>query len=189
MVDFLAQNSCFFTASFMNTWMIILIVPPTIQPLQNKTITEDGNLNLYCNASGTPPPVVSWARIRSGQQFNGSLLKLTNVSRNQAGDYRCEASNECGTKSSTARIYVKCKCLFKHGVTTAYGSLVNTYLISGKQLWTVCLSIPSCIPGPSLYQVECWSKPQHVEQFWRCVVVDFCLVKNSFLLPLDYQKD
>ena len=117
--------------------MIIFIVPPTIQPLQNKTITEGGNLILYCNASGTPPPVVSWARIRSGQQFNGSLLQLTNVSRNQAGDYRCEASNECGTKSSTARIYVKCKGLFKHEVTTAYGShcsLVNTYLISGKQL-------------------------------------------------------
>ena len=171
--------------------MIIFIVPPTIQPWQNKTITEGGNLNLSCNASGTPQPVLSWVRISSGQQFNGSLLQLTNVFRNQAGDYRCEASNECGTKSSTARIYVKCKGLFKHEVTTAYGScsLVNTYLISGKQLWTVCLSIPSCISGPSLYQFECWSKPQHVEQFWKCVVVDFCLVKNSFLLPLDYQKD
>ena len=105
--------------------IIIFIVPPTIQPLQNKTITVGGNLNLYCNASGTPPPVVSWARI-SGQQFNGSLLQLTNVFRNQAGDYRCEASNTCGTKSSTARICVKCKCLFKHGATAVCGSLVNT---------------------------------------------------------------
>ena len=106
--------------------MIIFIVPPTIQPLQNKTITEGGNLNLSCNASGTPQPVLSWVRISSGQQFNGSLLQLTNVFRNQAGNYRCKASNECGTKSNTATIYVKCKCLFKHRVTTVYGSLVNT---------------------------------------------------------------
>ena len=106
--------------------MIIFIVPATIQPLQNKTITEGGNLNLSCKASGTPPPVVSWARIRSGQQFNGSLLQLTNVFRNQAGDYRCKASNNCGTKSSTARIYVKCKCLFKHGVTSVSVRLVNS---------------------------------------------------------------
>ena len=106
--------------------MIIFIVPPTIQPLQNKTITEGGNLNLSCNASGTPQPVLSWVIISSGQQFNGSLLKLTNVFRNQAGNYRCNASNECGTGSSTARIDVKCKCLFKYGVTTVYGNLVNT---------------------------------------------------------------
>ena len=104
--------------------MIIFVVPATIQPLQNKTITEGGNLNLSCNASGSA--FVSWVKISSGQQFNGSLLQLTNVFRNQSGDYRCKASNECGTKSSTARIYVKCKCLFKHGVTTVYGSLVNT---------------------------------------------------------------
>ena len=92
----------------------------------NETTTEGEKLNLSCNASGTPQPVLSWVRISSGQQFNGSLLQLTNVFRNQAGNYRCKASNECGTKSSTARIDVKCKCLFNHGVTTAYGSLVNT---------------------------------------------------------------
>ena len=96
--------------------MIIFIEPPTIQPLRNKAITEGGNLNLSCNASGTPPPFVSWVRISSGQQFNGSLLQLTSVNKNQAGDYRCKASNNCGIKSSTATIHVKCKCLFKHGI-------------------------------------------------------------------------
>ena len=139
-------------AKYFELIMIIFIVPPTIQPWQNKTITEGGNLNLYCNASGTPPPVVSWARITSGQQFNGSLLQLTNVSRNQAGDYRCEASNECGTKSSTARIYVKCKGLFKHEVTTVYGSLVNTYLISGNNYE------PYVCPYPLAYPAHLFTK-------------------------------
>ena len=113
-------------AKYFEWIMIIFIVRPTIQPLENKTITEGGNLNLSCNASGTPQPVLSWVRISSGQQFNESLLQHSNVFRKQAGNYRCKATNECGTKSSTARIDVKCKRLFKDGVTTVYGRLVNT---------------------------------------------------------------
>ena len=83
-------------------------MPSTIQPLQNKTITEGGSLNLSCNASGTPPPVVSWVRISTGQRFV-SVLQLTNVSRSEARDYRCEASNECGNASEAQNIDVQCK--------------------------------------------------------------------------------
>ena len=83
-------------------------MPSTIHPLQNETITEGGNLNLSCNASGTPPPVVSWVRISTGQRFV-SVLQLTNVSRSEARDYRCEASNECGNASEAQNIDVQCK--------------------------------------------------------------------------------
>ena len=86
--------------------------PPTIHRLQNKTTTEGANLNLSCNTSGTPPPVVSWVRISTGQRFDGSVLELTNINRNQAGDYRCEASNDCGKGSSSATIHVQSKCSF-----------------------------------------------------------------------------
>ena len=86
--------------------------PPTIHRLQNKTTTEGGSLNLSCNTSGTPPPVVSWVRISTGQRFDGSVLELTNINRNQAGDYRCEASNDCGKGSSSATIHVQSKCGF-----------------------------------------------------------------------------
>ena len=84
-------------------------MPSTIQPLQNKTITEGGNLNLPCNAFGTPPPVVSWVRISTSQRFDVSVLQLTNVSRSEARDYRCEASNECGNASEAQNIDVQCK--------------------------------------------------------------------------------
>ena len=81
----------------------------TIHPLQNKTLTEGGNLSLSCNASGTPPPVVSWVRISTSQRFDVSVLQLTNVSRSEARDYRCEASNECGNASEAQTIDVQCK--------------------------------------------------------------------------------
>ena len=84
-------------------------MPSTIHPLQNKTITEGGNLNLSCNASGSPSPVVSWVRISTGQRDDVSVLQLSNVSRSEARDYRCEASNECGNASEAQNIDVQCK--------------------------------------------------------------------------------
>ena len=83
-------------------------MPSTVQPLQNETITEGGNLNLSCNVSGSPSPVVSWVRISTGERFV-SVLQLRNVSRNEARDYRCEASNECGNASEAQNIDVQCK--------------------------------------------------------------------------------
>ena len=84
-------------------------MPSTIQPLQNHTITEGGNLNLSCNASGSPSPVVSWVRISTGQRFDVSVLQLININRSEARDYRCEASNECGNASEAQNIDVQCK--------------------------------------------------------------------------------
>ena len=84
-------------------------MPSTIHPLQNKTITEGGNLNLSCNASGTPPPVVSWVRTITGQRFDVSVLQITNINRSEAKDYRCEASNECRNALEAQNIDVQCK--------------------------------------------------------------------------------
>ena len=84
-------------------------MPSTIHPFQNETITEGGNLNLSCNASGTPPPVVSWMRISTSQLFDVSVLQLININRSEARDYRCEASNECGNASEAQNIDVQCK--------------------------------------------------------------------------------
>ena len=98
-------------------WCYFFIEASTIQPLLNETIiTEGGNLNLSCYASGTPSPVVSWVRISTGQRFDGHVLQLTNINRNEAGDYRCEASNNCGNESTATEIIVKCKFrfLFSH---------------------------------------------------------------------------
>ena len=92
--------------------LIFFIEASTIQPLLNETTIEGGKLNLSCNASGTPPPVVSWVRIGTGQRFDGHVLALTNINRSEAGDYRCEASNDCGNESKTTTIHVKCKYNF-----------------------------------------------------------------------------
>ena len=81
----------------------------SIYPIQNETITEAGSVTLLCNASGIPSPMVSWIKIDGGERFDVSELVFTNINRNQAGEYKCDASNQCGNASETARIFVQCK--------------------------------------------------------------------------------
>ena len=96
-------------------------MPPTISSIPDKTVNETDNLNLTCMATGVPSPFVSWVKVSSGQRTNGSLLQLTNINRSQAGEYRCEASNECGNAVETVNINVPCKlqrCHSCHGILT-----------------------------------------------------------------------
>ena len=66
-------------------------------------------MTLSCQASGIPQPMVFWIKA-DGRHVNGSELVLTNISRSEAGEYKCEASNECGNASETTRVDVQCKC-------------------------------------------------------------------------------
>ena len=87
-----------------------IAVPSSIQPIQNKTVTEGDNVTLSCQASGTSPPMVSWIKF-GGQRIAESELVLTHINRSEAGEYKCEASNGCGNASETATIDVQCKSL------------------------------------------------------------------------------
>jgi len=86
----------------------LFTVPFFIQPIQNKTADEGENVTVSCNASGTPPLMVSWIKVDGGERFNGSELVFTHINRTQAGKYRCEARNGCRNASDTT-IVVQCK--------------------------------------------------------------------------------
>ena len=81
----------------------------SIQPTKKQTIMEGDDLTVVCNASGIPPPMVTWIKVVGDMTINGSELVFTNISRSEAGEYRCEASNECGNASEVATIEVRCK--------------------------------------------------------------------------------
>ena len=94
---------------FTSSLLDLFAVPSSIQPMQNKNITEGENLTLLCNASGIPRPMVSWIKVGGNVITNGNELVFINISRTQSGEYRCEASNLCGNASETATIEVQCK--------------------------------------------------------------------------------
>ena len=60
---------------------------------------------LMCNVFGIPPPMVSGMTPES-QRVSEYRLEITNIHRSQAGEYKCEASNECGNATETANIIV-----------------------------------------------------------------------------------
>lgn len=70
---------------------------------------EGDSFNMTCNTSGDPVPNVYWIRVNNSARVDGSVLKFTNIKRNDSGQYRCEAVNRCGNGSSFHSIDVFCK--------------------------------------------------------------------------------
>ena len=52
--------------------------------------------------------MVSWMT-PNVQRHDGYMLNIVNINRSQAGEYNCEASNECDNATETATIDVQCK--------------------------------------------------------------------------------
>ena len=82
-----------------------------IQALINITVTEGENSTLACHVGGIPLPSVSWTEVRTGDRTQGNIRSLINVSRSDAGEYKCEASNFCGNDSKSTFVIVNCKWL------------------------------------------------------------------------------
>ena len=54
----------------------------------------------FWNISSLGAPV-SWTEVRTGDHTEGNIRALVNVSRSDAGKYKCEASNFCGNDSKS----------------------------------------------------------------------------------------
>ncbi|XP_022777667.1 hemicentin-2-like, partial [Stylophora pistillata] len=88
--------------------MVTVNVPSTIETIQDQNVSEGETVDLTCAASGMPQPNMSWIK-PNNQSVAGNVLKLENISRNEAGQYKCEASNECGNATAMASIDVHYK--------------------------------------------------------------------------------
>ena len=86
-----------------------IAVPASIQSIEDHFVIERRNISLICNASGTFQPTVFWINVASGQRTNSSVLEFTNINRNEAGEYRCEASNDCGSAVQAVNVTVQCE--------------------------------------------------------------------------------
>lgn len=72
-------------------------------------VLEGAAYTLSCEATGDPMSNVSWIKVSNNQRTHGNMLKFTNIDRNDAGDYKCEANNRYGMDAETEIINVSCK--------------------------------------------------------------------------------
>ena len=77
--------------------------------ISSNSVNERQSFNMTCVTSGSPEPNVYWIKVNNGARINGSILNFTNINRNDIGQYRCEAKNDCGIVSSIQSIEVFCK--------------------------------------------------------------------------------
>ena len=98
-------------ATELTSWFLVVIfsVPPSILPVDNEMVIEGGNVTMTCSASGFPAPTVYWVKTSNGDRFNKTELIFTNISRSEAGEYTCVASNPCNATTELAEVDVLCK--------------------------------------------------------------------------------
>ena len=84
-------------------------MPSIVYPLENITVVEGENRTITCNASGSPVLTVTLTEVSSHSPSSGVMRYLTNISRNNGGEYKCEATNDCGNSSASTFLIVLCK--------------------------------------------------------------------------------
>ncbi|OCT73333.1 igLON family member 5 isoform X1 [Xenopus laevis] len=73
---------------------LIVQVPAKIVNISSSvTVNEGSNVNLQCLAVGKPEPTITWQQLAEGFSSEGELLEITEINRQQAGDYECITSN------------------------------------------------------------------------------------------------
>uniref|UniRef100_A0A3Q2YQW8 Neuronal cell adhesion molecule n=1 Tax=Hippocampus comes TaxID=109280 RepID=A0A3Q2YQW8_HIPCM len=84
------------------------------EPSSSKMVLRGQVLEMECFAEGLPTPVISWAKVsgelpstRASFLHHQKILRIVNVSEEDAGDYRCTAKNQLGSVHHTIQITVK----------------------------------------------------------------------------------
>ena len=89
------------------------VVPPRItkRSKDKVTVIEGNPLLLLCEAEGFPVPIITWTKNGKLQTESENRTKFIvhDTRKEDAGEYKCEASNSAGRASYKSTVKVTCK--------------------------------------------------------------------------------
>lgn len=110
-----------------NLLLPTLVIPVIHAGVAMVTVNEGDTAVLDCNATGNPPPIVSWFHsslpvpeegdTRIYQAANDSLIIMSVSDEEDDGDYVCLAVNEAGSEMAHLQLVVNGKqfiCMYVH---------------------------------------------------------------------------
>ena len=72
------------------------------------------SVEFECQAIGEPQPTVRWSKVGSSLPAHvvvkGGMLRIELVKEEDAGQYRCTATNDVGSVQSQVDLRVQCEC-------------------------------------------------------------------------------
>ncbi|XP_076841976.1 secreted immunoglobulin domain 4 [Brachyhypopomus gauderio] len=86
------------------------IAPKATVNRADMTAKEGQTVTMHCQATGSPIPVISWSKLRAPLPWQhkdaGGTLTLTNVGRQDSGQYICNATNAVGYSEDYVQLEV-----------------------------------------------------------------------------------
>uniref|UniRef100_A0A4W3JWV4 Hemicentin 1 n=1 Tax=Callorhinchus milii TaxID=7868 RepID=A0A4W3JWV4_CALMI len=116
-------------------------VPPEIRDNEkpvNRSVVVNQPINLYCDVSGNPAPIITWYKDRNGSNIiqllnEGKMLRLLKASTGDTGRYLCRAINIAGTAEKSFNVEV----LVPPSITNA-GSPSEISVIFNREIMLEC---------------------------------------------------
>ncbi|CAL1675768.1 unnamed protein product [Lasius platythorax] len=116
-------------------------IRPSIEELSSPIdIIEGENANIECKATGKPPPTFTWIKSLTQQNLSiadrfgvdsvTGILTITNVNREDAGEYQCTATNAAGTTTANIQVNVIVKPKIME--------FLNKTVVQGKDTEIMC---------------------------------------------------
>ncbi|KAM7442287.1 Hemicentin-1 [Porites harrisoni] len=121
------------------------------QKISSVVVIEGNNVTIKCNATGNPPPNITWIKDISPLVFyQGESYDIVNIDRNSAGNYTCTAWNGVGEKANaTAAVTV-------HYESAIDLALSNITVVEGDNVTLHCNA--TGIPTPNIT----WTKDSNL---------------------------